>query len=160
MRAEINKGKAEANVWRADADHVTTDGPRPAAPPALACSLHGHSALPPHTLTMYGNDDEVFDSVTWESPAPPAEGGLDAGVGAGGPSGAVPPAGPGFRQSASDDDGRDPNAPRWEGYLRTAVRDPTKEMAESKDAYVSYLVVAEVRIVFRIAARPVLGVHS
>jgi hypothetical protein len=103
----------------------------PLAPPALLAAL-----------TMYGNDDEVFDSVTWESPAPPAAGGLDAGIGAGGPS-----TGPGFRQSASEgDDTADPHAPRWEGYLRTSVRDPTKELAETKDAYVSYLVSAEVCI--------------
>jgi sorting nexin-4 len=94
---------------------------------------------------MLGDDEDVFDSVTWESAPPirePSTSGLSGGFGpslaeAGG-------AGPGFRQSADDDEGRDPNEPHWEGYLRTAVRDPTKELAETKDAYVSYLVTAEV----------------
>lgn len=41
-------------------------------------------------------------------------------------------------------EGRDPHAPKWEGYLITSVKDPVKELAETKDAYVSYLVSAKV----------------
>ena len=86
---------------------------------------------------MLGDDDDVFDSVTWESPG-------TQGYDAGGPSSA--PSGPGFRQSTSESDsGHGPNDPKWEGYLITAVRDPVKELAETKDAYVSYLVTAKVR---------------
>jgi sorting nexin-4 len=84
---------------------------------------------------MLGDDDEVFDSVTWESPAV-------QGYDAGGPS-----SGPGFRQSTSESDpGHGPHDPKWEGYLVTAVKDPVKELAETKDAYVSYLVTAKVRV--------------
>lgn len=88
---------------------------------------------------MLGDDEDVFDSVTWESPAAPA---YDAGVGA--------PSGPGFRQStAESEDGRGPHDPKWEGYLITSVKDPVKELAETKDAYVSYLVTAKVRTDYR-----------
>ena len=83
---------------------------------------------------MLGDDDDVFDSVTWESPAAQA---YDAS----GPSTA--PSGPGFRQSTSESDSG-PNDPKWEGYLITVVKDPVKELAETKDAYVSYLVTAKV----------------
>jgi hypothetical protein len=106
-------------------------------------SRHGRraplTASSPCALIMLGDDEDVFDSVTWESakPAPPFAADDDDSGGAG--------AGPGFRQSADDDAGRDPHEPRWEGFLTTAVRDPTKELAETKDAYVSYLVAAEVR---------------
>lgn len=85
---------------------------------------------------MLGDDEDVFDSVTWESPATPAPA-YDVGVGA--------PSGPGFRQStAESEDGRGPHDPKWEGYLITSVKDPVKELAETKDAYVSYLVTAKV----------------
>jgi sorting nexin-4 len=99
---------------------------------------------------MLGDDEDVFDSVTWETPTsqpqhtalPPS--GLSGGFGGGFEDEIATGSGPGFRQSA-DDEHRDPHEPRWEGYLRTSVRDPTKELAETKDAYVSYLVTAEVR---------------
>lgn len=85
---------------------------------------------------MLGDDEDVFDSVTWESPATQAPA-YDVGVGA--------PSGPGFRQStAESEDGRGPHDPKWEGYLITSVKDPVKELAETKDAYVSYLVTAKV----------------
>jgi sorting nexin-4 len=106
-------------------------------------SRHGRraplTASSPCALIMLGDDEDVFDSVTWETakPAAPFAADDDDSGGAG--------AGPGFRQSADDDAGRDPHEPRWEGFLTTAVRDPTKELAETKDAYVSYLVAAEVR---------------
>lgn len=82
---------------------------------------------------MLGDDEDVFDSVTWESPnahAPEFEG----------PSHLK---GPGFRQTTFDSN-EDPLQPKWEGYLITSVRDPVKELAETKDAYVSYLVSAKV----------------
>ncbi|EMD41897.1 SNX4-like sorting nexin [Gelatoporia subvermispora B] len=86
---------------------------------------------------MFGDDEEVFDSVTWESPAAPA---YDTGP-------AQTSSGPGFRQSASaSDEGRDPHDPKWEGYLITSVKDPVKELAETKDAYVSYLVSAKTNL--------------
>ncbi|EIM92269.1 lipid binding protein [Stereum hirsutum FP-91666 SS1] len=87
---------------------------------------------------MLGDDEDVFDSVTWESPATPAPA-YDVGVGA--------PSGPGFRQStAESEDGRGPHDPKWEGYLITSVKDPVKELAETKDAYVSYLVTAKTNL--------------
>jgi sorting nexin-4 len=79
---------------------------------------------------MLGDDEDVFDSVTWESPNTPA---YDA----------VVSQGPGFRQPSFDSN-EDPLQPKWEGYLITSVRDPVKELAETKDAYVSYLVSAKV----------------
>ncbi|KAG6862134.1 hypothetical protein C0995_004216 [Termitomyces sp. Mi166 len=80
---------------------------------------------------MLGDDDDVFDSVTWESPAPAAtynNGHVSSG--------------PGFRQSTTDSN-EGPLDPKWEGYLITSVKDPVKELAETKDAYVSYLVQAK-----------------
>lgn len=84
---------------------------------------------------MLGDDDDVFDSVTWESPAAPAYD-IEENFAA---------RGPGFRQSTADsEEGRGPHDPKWEGYLITSVKDPVKELAETKDAYVSYLVSAKV----------------
>ncbi|KAM5533935.1 hypothetical protein V8D89_012360 [Ganoderma adspersum] len=86
---------------------------------------------------MLGDDEDVFDSVTWESPAAPLtyEGTSAARTG------------PGFRQSTSEsEDGRGPHDPKWEGYLITSVKDPVKELAETKDAYVSYLVSAKTNL--------------
>ncbi|KAL4269266.1 Sorting nexin-4 [Pleurotus pulmonarius] len=82
---------------------------------------------------MLGDDEDVFDSVTWESPAAPNA-----------PEEA-PSSGPGFRQSTATDSGG-PNDPKWEGYLFTTVKDPVKELAETKDAYVSYLVSAKTNL--------------
>lgn len=79
---------------------------------------------------MLGDDEDVFDSVTWETPAHPAYS-------------ADQPSGPGFRQSTADSS-EGPHDPKWEGYLITSVRDPVKELPETKDAYVSYLVSAKV----------------
>jgi sorting nexin-4 len=78
-------------------------------------------------------DDDVFDNITWESPAGPGYDDLDEHAALG----------PGFRQSTSEGND-DPLQPKWEGYLITAVRDPVKELGETKDAYVSYLVTAKV----------------
>lgn len=82
---------------------------------------------------MLGEDEDVFDSVTWESPAAHVFD-IDDHL----------PTGPGFRQSTEDSEGG-PHDPKWEGYLITSVKDPVKELAETKDAYVSYLVQARVR---------------
>lgn len=81
---------------------------------------------------MLGDDEDVFDSVTWETPSAAT-------------NYQSPPSGPGFRQSTSDSDTAEPHDPKWEGYLITSVKDPVKELAETKDAYVSYLVSAKVQ---------------
>jgi sorting nexin-4 len=86
---------------------------------------------------MLGDDDDVFDSVTWESPSTPAYD-IEETFAA---------TGPGFRQSTADsEEGRGPHDPKWEGYLITSVKDPVKELAETKDAYVSYLVSAKTNL--------------
>lgn len=84
---------------------------------------------------MLGDEEDVFDSVTWESPSAPYHA-----------DHTVQPSGPGFKQStAGTEDERGPHDPKWEGYLIVTVKDPVKELAETKDAYVSYLVSAKVR---------------
>jgi sorting nexin-4 len=84
---------------------------------------------------MLDDNEDVFDSVTWETPSG---------------AGAIhnpPSSGPGFIQSTSDSaEEPRPHDPKWEGYLITSVKDPVKELAETKDAYVSYLVSAKVRL--------------
>ncbi|KAH9950866.1 lipid binding protein [Amylocystis lapponica] len=86
---------------------------------------------------MLGDDEDVFDSVTWESPAAPQD-----------TVGFATPSGPGYRQAtaAESEEGRGPYDPKWEGYLITSVKDPVKELAETKDAYVSYLVSAKTNL--------------
>ncbi|GLB35916.1 putative lipid binding protein [Lyophyllum shimeji] len=84
---------------------------------------------------MLGDDEDVFDSVTWESEATaPVYDAHDAQH-----------SGPGFRQSTTDTN-EGPHDPKWEGYLITSVKDPVKELAETKDAYVSYLVQARTNL--------------
>lgn len=78
---------------------------------------------------MFGEDEDVFDSITWESPAAA-------------PSTQQGTSGPGFKQSTGESE--DPHEPKWEGYLISSVKDPVKELPETKDAYVSYLVTAKV----------------
>ncbi|KAF8274127.1 lipid binding protein [Lactarius quietus] len=87
---------------------------------------------------MLGEDTEdVFDSVTWESPA-------DNGYTAVNTSASTRP---GFRQSVEEgEEDRGPHDPKWYGYLVTQVKDPVKELAETKDAYVSYLVTAKTNL--------------
>ncbi|TFY72784.1 hypothetical protein EVG20_g207 [Dentipellis fragilis] len=84
---------------------------------------------------MFGDDNDVYDTITWESPnvASPDE------------DDTTTPSGPGFR-TAESEDGRGPHDPKWEGYLITSVKDPVKELAETKDAYVSYLVTAKTNL--------------
>ena len=72
-------------------------------------------------FTMLGDDEDVFDSVTWESPAAPTY--------------ETTPSGPGFRQDTAEGSEPGPHEPKWEGYLITSVQDPMKELAETKDAY-------------------------
>ncbi|KAG1843777.1 hypothetical protein DFJ58DRAFT_853524 [Suillus subalutaceus] len=82
---------------------------------------------------MLGDEEDMFDSVTLESPSAP----YDANH-------TIQPSGPGFKQSmAGTEDERSPHNPKWEGYLIVTVKDPVKELAETKDAYVSYLVSAK-----------------
>jgi hypothetical protein len=79
--------------------------------------------------------EDVFDSVTWESPADTPYPTVNA---------TIPPR-PGFKQSIEEgEESRGPHDPKWYGYLITHVKDPVKELAETKDAYVSYLVTAKV----------------
>ena len=84
-------------------------------------------------VNMLGDSEDVFDSVTWETPSSTN---YDNDI-------AIISSGPGFRQSTSESN-EDPHQPKWEGYLLTTVKDPVKELADTKDAYVSYLVSAEV----------------
>ena len=94
-------------------------------------------------------DEDVFDSVTWETPT------------ANGYEVETPrvSSGPGYRQSTVGADGGGPNEPKWEGFLITSVRDPLKELADTKDAYVSYLVTAEVRLSFLSKDHVILSVY-
>lgn len=92
---------------------------------------------------MLNEEEDIFDSVTWESPSAATYDTHDRAA----------PTGPGFIQSTVEGND-DPLQPKWEGYLLTAVRDPVKELAETKDAYVSYLVSAKVSFVA--AAAPTL----
>ncbi|KAI0319772.1 lipid binding protein [Amylostereum chailletii] len=86
---------------------------------------------------MLGDEEDVFDSVTWESPAAQA---YDADP-------EPTPSRPGFRQSTVEgEEERGPHDPKWEGYLITQVKDPLKEHADTKDAYVSYLVTAKTNL--------------
>ncbi|KAJ7070845.1 nexin sorting protein [Mycena amicta] len=79
---------------------------------------------------MFDDSEDVFDSVTWESPSnPPYQDPRDSSTG------------PGFRQSTSDSEDL-----KWEGFLITSVSDPVKELAETKDSYVSYLVSAKTNL--------------
>ncbi|KIJ66303.1 hypothetical protein HYDPIDRAFT_38670 [Hydnomerulius pinastri MD-312] len=85
---------------------------------------------------MHGDEEDVFDSVTWESASAPYD--VDH---------TVQPTGPGFKQStAGVEEPQGPHDPKWEGYLITIVKDPVKELAETKDAYVSYMVSAKTNL--------------
>ena len=104
----------------------------------LRCGTTSGARTAPSAFIMLGEDaEDVFDSVTWESPA-------DNGYTAVNASASTRP---GFRQSIEEgEEDRGPHDPKWYGYLVTQVKDPIKELAETKDAYVSYLVTAKVRI--------------
>jgi sorting nexin-4 len=82
---------------------------------------------------MLGDEEDVFDSVTWESP-PQHRYDTQHHL----------PSGPGFKQSTAEHE--DPHEPKWEGFLIPSVKDPVKELAETKDAYVSYFVSAKVTL--------------
>ncbi|KAI6109352.1 hypothetical protein EV401DRAFT_2059628 [Pisolithus croceorrhizus] len=85
---------------------------------------------------MHGEEEDVFDSVTWESASAPYDVDYTAKQ-----------TGPGFKQStAGVEEPHGPHDPKWEGYLITIVKDPLKELPETKDAYVSYLVSAKTNL--------------
>ena len=84
--------------------------------------------------------DDVFDSVTWETPS--AVNGYEAAYMENPEEGPATPGKPGFMHH--DDEGEAPNEPKWEGYLIAVVKDPVKELDGTKDMYVSYLVAAKV----------------
>ena len=90
---------------------------------------------------MLGDEEDVFESVAWETPS---AGYHTQSTADEDPS---PSTGPGFRQSTDPDASteRGPHVPKWEGFLITSVQDPVKELPDTKDAYVSYLVSAKVR---------------
>jgi sorting nexin-4 len=83
-------------------------------------------------------EDEIFDSVTWDTPSP---GGYDPII-EDGRKKAESSTSPGYRQegaqTASDE-------PKWEGYLEVEVKDPIKELEGTKDMYISYRVYGQVR---------------
>jgi sorting nexin-4 len=83
--------------------------------------------------------DDVFDSVTWESPS--VTNGYDAGYNEES-AGTAQPGRPGYM--THNDEGSAPHEPKWEGYLIAIVKDPVKELDGTKDMYVSYLVTAKV----------------
>ncbi|KIK94757.1 hypothetical protein PAXRUDRAFT_427640 [Paxillus rubicundulus Ve08.2h10] len=92
---------------------------------------------------MRGDDEDVFDSVTWESASAPYD-----------VEPRVHPTGPGFKQStAGVEETSGPHDPKWEGCLVTMVKDPVKELPETKDAYVSYLVTAKTNL-------PIFSTHN
>ncbi|TFL06085.1 lipid binding protein [Pterulicium gracile] len=84
-------------------------------------------------MAMFGDDEDVFDSITWESPAAASSNQQPEGL-----------SGPGFRQSQGESE--DPHEPKWEGYLISSVKDPVKELGDTKDAYVSYLVTGKTNL--------------
>lgn len=79
-------------------------------------------------------DNDVFDSVQWDSDAhtPPTMVDYPASSGS---------AGPGYVVSQEEGD---PAAVKWKGYLTPTVGDPIKELEGTKDMYVSYRVSAKV----------------
>ncbi|KAH7106931.1 hypothetical protein BKA62DRAFT_685544 [Auriculariales sp. MPI-PUGE-AT-0066] len=95
-------------------------------------------------------DEDVFESVDWDNAHINAATASAYSVGP--PMDPLPEyeaaTGPGYRQSVLDDahDERGPHDPKWEGYLITTVRDPVKELPETKDTYVSYLVTAQTNL--------------
>lgn len=82
---------------------------------------------------MFRDEEDQYDTVIWENQGPSGYDADNAHTG------------PGFKQSTSDSEDKGPHEPKWEGYLITEVKDPVKELPETKDAYVSYLVLAKVR---------------
>lgn len=83
------------------------------------------------------SNSEVFDSVLWDTPAPTGYEVSDE------PSRPEPSSsGRGYRQDSAESSNEHP---KWEGYLDVEVKDPVKELENTKDAYVSYLVSGRVR---------------
>ncbi|KAL5494925.1 SNX4 [Sanghuangporus weigelae] len=95
---------------------------------------------------MLGDEEDVFESVAWETPSAGYQATASADTPAEEPSQA---SGPGFKQSTDPEDAaehRSPHEPKWEGYLIPSIQDPIKELPETKDAYVSYLVSAKTNL--------------
>jgi hypothetical protein len=95
-------------------------------------------------------DEDVFDSVTWETPASepvrdPYDPNFQPSSTPASASTPVAPSGPGYRQSVDSVDDADASTPKWSGYLLVQVKDPIKELDGTKDVYISYHVEARVR---------------
>ncbi|KAG8896819.1 intercellular trafficking and secretion, partial [Tulasnella sp. 403] len=73
------------------------------------------------------DDNDVFDSVTWES-ANPSPAIIDH---------PLPGNSTGYKPSPEETGSEEV---KWEGYLIPLVSDPVKELEGTKDMYVSYLV--------------------
>lgn len=82
-------------------------------------------------------DNDVFDSVQWDSEAntPPTMVDYPA------TSANASRTAKGYNVNHDD---QDPAAVKWEGYLSLTVSDPIKELEGTKDMYVSYRVSAKV----------------
>lgn len=84
-------------------------------------------------------EEEIFDSITWESPSTLQRA----------PSLSFPR--DQQRLSAINttisESTHDPSSPKWEGFLIPSVRDPVKELPDTRDVYVSYLVSVKVRAI-------------
>lgn len=96
-------------------------------------------------------DDDVFDSVTWETPASepvrdPYDPQFQPSSAPASSSTPVAPSGPGYRQSVDSAGDADASTPKWEGYLLVQVKDPVKELDGTKDVYISYLVEARTNL--------------
>ncbi|KAG8803968.1 intercellular trafficking and secretion [Serendipita sp. 398] len=83
--------------------------------------------------------DDVFDSVTWETPS--ASNGYEGFS----TDREQPTQRPGY-MNINSEDGAATNEPKWEGYLIATVKDPVKELDGTKDVYVSYLVAAKTNL--------------
>ena len=98
-------------------------------------------------LNMLGDEEDVFESVAWETPSAGYHAAVTANEDEEEDEPPASTSGPGFKLSTGPEDAsmhRGPHDPTWEGYLITSVQDPVKELPETKDAYVSYLVSAKV----------------
>lgn len=99
------------------------------------------------------SNSEVFDSVLWDTPAST---GYEVSDDADRPEPSS--SGPGYRQDNAESSNEHP---KWEGYLDVEVKDPVKELENTKDAYVSYLVVGRVRSVYlRVTSIPKLTSYA
>ncbi|QRV83326.1 hypothetical protein RhiJN_11342 [Ceratobasidium sp. AG-Ba] len=97
-------------------------------------------------------DEDVFDSVTWETPASePVRDPYDpefqpSSAPISSPQVPLSSSGPGYRQSVDSTGDADASTPKWSGYLLVEVKDPIKELDGTKDVYISYLVEARTNL--------------